>query len=116
VKKLRISAAAERDLDAIRYYIATRSGHPDTASRFVESLVTRLSVLAPSPKAGKARARIEGDLRALPLGRYIAYYHERARIVVVSRIIHGSREQASAFSKNPEANRPTLTGNLELPS
>ena len=48
--KLRLSETAERDLDQIWNYIATKSGNVDTAKRFVESLLSRLSILARDPK------------------------------------------------------------------
>jgi plasmid stabilization system protein ParE len=37
-------------------------------------------------------------LRGLPVGDYIVYYRENESWVIISRIIHGSREQEAAFS------------------
>jgi len=97
MKKLRFSEMAERDLDQIWNYIATQSGNADTAKRFVESLVSRLSILAREPQAGTARDGIDTGLRGLPIGRYVVYYRDGGALVLISRIIHGSREQATAY-------------------
>ena len=51
MKKLRVSAAAERDLDDIWYYIATNSGSAERANQFVDSITRRLSILTRSPKS-----------------------------------------------------------------
>jgi toxin ParE1/3/4 len=97
MKKLRFSEMAERDLDQIWNYIATESGNVDTAKRFIESLVSRLSILAREPKARTARDGIDTGLRGLPIGRYVVYYRDEGALVLISRIIHGSREQSAAY-------------------
>jgi len=103
VKRLRVSAAAERDLaaerdfDDIWYYIAIHSGSAERANKFVDSITRRLSVVARSPKAGTIRDEIDSGLRGLPVGDYWVYYRENARYIIVSRIIHGSREQGVAY-------------------
>jgi toxin ParE1/3/4 len=84
VKLLRVSAAAERDLDDIWHYIATNSGNVERANKFVDAITQRLSVLAHSPKAGTARAEIDVGLRGLPIGDYIVYYRENKRWVIIS--------------------------------
>jgi len=70
VKVLRVSAAAERDLDDIWHYVAVNSGSIDRANKFVDAIVQRLSVLAHSPKAGTVRAEIALGLRGLPVRDY----------------------------------------------
>jgi toxin ParE1/3/4 len=97
VKVLRVSAAAERDPDDIWRYIATKTGSIDPANKFVDAITQRLSVLAHSPKVGTARTEIDAGLRGLPIGDYIVYYRENKRWVVISRIIHGSRDQEAAI-------------------
>jgi plasmid stabilization system protein ParE len=96
VKRLRVSAAAERDLDDIWYYIATHSGSAERANKFVDSITRRLSILTRSPTDGRVRDEIDFDLR-LPVGDYVVYYRESARSIIISRIIHGSREQDVAY-------------------
>ncbi len=97
MKVLRVSSAAERDLDDIWHYVANNSGSVERANKFVDAITRRLSVLAHSPKAGTVRAEIDVGLRGLPVGDYIVYYRERKRWVVISRIIHGNRDQDAAY-------------------
>jgi plasmid stabilization system protein ParE len=97
VKGLRVSADAERDLDDIWHYVATSSGSVERANKFVDAITQRLSILARSPKAGKLRAEIDLDLRGMLVGDYIVYYRGGKRCVIISRIIHGSREQEAAY-------------------
>ena len=97
MKGLRVSATAERDLDDIWHYIATNSGSVERANKFVDTITQRLSILARSPKAGTLRAEIDLELRGMPIGDYIVYYRERKRCVIISRIIHGGREQEAAY-------------------
>jgi plasmid stabilization system protein ParE len=92
VKRLRVSAAAERDLDDIWHYVATNSGSLERANKFVDAITQRISILAHSPKAGTLRSEIDLDVRGLPVGDYIVYYREKNR-----RIIHGSRDQDAAY-------------------
>ena len=99
MKGLRVSAAAERDLDDIWHYVATNSGSFKRANKFIDGITQRLSILAHSPKAGTLRSEIDLDVRGLPVGDYIVYYRENESWVIISRIIHGSREQEAAFSR-----------------
>ena len=98
MRKLRISAAVEHDLDQSWLYIATNSASLERANRFVELLAKRLLVLATAPRAGTVRDEIEAGVRALPIGDYIVYYREAKKHIIVSRIIHGSREQGTAYT------------------
>jgi toxin ParE1/3/4 len=97
VKGLRVSAAAERDLDDIWHYVATNSGSLERANKFVDAITQRLSILAHSPKAGTLRPEIDLDVRGLPVGDYIVYYRENRQWITISRIIHGSRDQDAAY-------------------
>jgi plasmid stabilization system protein ParE len=36
-------------------------------------------------------------VRGLPVGEYIVYYRENNRRIIISRIIHGSRDQDAAY-------------------
>jgi len=97
VKSLRVSAAAERDLDDIWHYVATNSGSLERANKFVDAITQRLSILTHSPKVGTVRDELDLNLRGLPVGDYIVYYRESKRCVIISRIIHGSRDQEAAY-------------------
>jgi toxin ParE1/3/4 len=100
VKKLRIAGPAETDLDEIWDFVAKQSASEEIANRFIDNIVGRISSLSHSPKIGVARDWIEPGLRALPVGKYIIYYRELARAVLIVRIIHGNREQGIAYESS----------------
>jgi len=56
----RLSSEAEAELDGIWYYIATESGSPDIADRFIDSLTDHFYLLSHNPYIGRRR---DEDLR-----------------------------------------------------
>jgi len=97
MKRIRVSALAERDLDHIWYHIANSRGL-DIASRLIDSITDTFPLFAQTPDAGTRRDEIEPGVRGFPVGKYIIYYRESKRHVVISRVIHGMRDQKSAFT------------------
>ncbi len=95
MKRIRISRHAERDLDEIWIYVATNSQSVGIANRVIDNLVARVSVLARFPEAGSRRDSIEPGLRGLSAGSYVLYY-KIGRNIVISRVIHGMRDQRLA--------------------
>jgi plasmid stabilization system protein ParE len=56
MKRIRVSAPAERDLDEIWYYIAKNSGSIEIANGVVDSIAEAFPLFARAPQAGtKAR-------------------------------------------------------------
>jgi len=97
MKRIRVSAPAERDLDAIWVYLARESGSFEIADRAVESITEVFSLLASHPEAAPARDDIQPGLRGFPTGNYIVYYSVTGSRVVVAPILHAMRDQFSAF-------------------
>ena len=97
MKRVRVAAPAERDLDEIWYRIATDSGSIDTADNVVDSITRVFPLFAHTPEAGTKREEIDPGLRGFPVGNYIIYYRESGPYVIVSRVIHGMRDQKTAF-------------------
>jgi toxin ParE1/3/4 len=97
MKRIRVSGPAERDLDGIWYYIAKKSGSIDTANGVIDSLTEAFLRFARAPEAGTRREEIETGLRGFPVGNYIVYYREIGKHVVISRVIHGMRDQRAAY-------------------
>ena len=97
MKRVRVAAPAERDLDEIWYRIATDSGSIDTADNVVDSITRVFPLFAHTPEAGTKREEIDLGLRGFPVGNYIIYYRESGPYVIVSRVIHGMRDQKTAF-------------------
>ena len=102
MKRIRVSRPAERDLDDIWYYIVKKSGSIEIADRLVDSIMETFPLFAQSPEAGARRDEITPGLRGFPVGNYIIYYAETERHVVISRILHGMRDQKSAYPMQAE--------------
>ena len=99
MKSIRVSHPAERDLDDIWYYVVKRSGSIDIADRLIESITETFPLFARAPGAGARSDDIAPGLRGFPVGNYITYYSETERHVVISRILHGMRDQRAAYTK-----------------
>ena len=102
MNRIRVSHVAERDLDDMWYYIVKKSGSMEIAGRLVESITETFPLLAQAPAAGTRRDEIAPGLRGFPVGNYIIYYAETEQHVVISRILHGMRDQKSAYRKQAE--------------
>ncbi len=101
MKRYRLSKLAESDLEDIWVYVAGDRG-VEVADRMVAEIVDRFALLATHPQAGRLRDDIAAELRSFPVQGHIIYYRpERARILV-ARVLHGSRDQASAFGPPDE--------------
>jgi toxin ParE1/3/4 len=99
MKRLRVSHLAERDLDSIWHYIAADANNIDVADQVIDSMVGHFAVLARQPQAGRAREDIDSGVRSFPSGNYLIYYRELRSHLVISRILHGKRDQLSAWKK-----------------
>ena len=97
MKRIRVSAPAERDLDDIWLRIATESGSIDIANGVVDSITDVFPLFAHTSQAGTKRDEINEGVRGFPVGKYIVYYRESGPYIIVSRVIHGMRDQRTAF-------------------
>jgi toxin ParE1/3/4 len=97
MKRIRVAAPAERDLDEIWFYIAKNSGSIEIANGVVDSITDAFPLFARAPEAGTKRDELDDGLRGFPVGNYIVYYHESGQYVVISRVIHGMRDQKTAY-------------------
>jgi toxin ParE1/3/4 len=100
MKRIRISRHAERDLDNIWHYIAADANSIDVADRVIDSIVRHFALLARQPHAGRSREDIDPGVRSFPSGNYLIYYRESRSHVVISRILHGKRDQGGAWKKS----------------
>lgn len=97
MKRIRVAAPAEGDLDDIWYYIAKKSGSINIANGVVDSITETFPLLSRAPEAGTRRDEIEPGLRGFPVANYIVYYRDSGQYVVISRVIHGMRDQKAAY-------------------
>jgi toxin ParE1/3/4 len=97
MKRIRVSHRAERDLDAIWLCVAAESHSTDIADRLIASIEQRFALLAGAPESGRTCDEIEEGLRCLPAANYLIYYGVDRSRIRISRVIHGMRDQKSAF-------------------
>ena len=102
MKRYRLARPAKDDLVEIWLRIAEEASI-QAADRFVDSLTGRFPLLAAMPLIGRARNEIEPGLRSYPVGDYLVYYRRKARGgILISRVIHGRRDQAQAWRSRPK--------------
>ena len=73
MKRIRVAALAEQDLDGIWYHVAKNSGSIDIANRVIDSIADAFSFFARVPEAGTKRDEIDPGVRGFPVGNYIIY-------------------------------------------
>ena len=66
----------------------------------VDSITEAFPLFARTPEAGTRRDDIDVGVRGFPVGNYIIYYRESGQSVVISRVIHGMRDQKTAYRNN----------------
>src|SRR5580692_12393716 len=88
-----VAPQAETDLDDIWFYVALNSGSMDIASRLVDSITDKFSLLAGFPQAGRSRDRDFGaGVRSFPAGEFVIAYAVQGPDVLILRVVHGKRE------------------------
>ena len=101
MKRVRLSKLAEADLDEIWLYVAADGG-VDIANRLIDDITDRIVLLGTQPNAGRLRDELAVGLRSFPVHRHIIYYRPERGHIVVARVLHGSRDQASAIAPQGE--------------
>jgi toxin ParE1/3/4 len=94
----RVSEAADRDLDEIFVYWATRVSFK-IAEKVIDGISERFWLLGEYPRCGK---RVPGGLFCFPAGNYLIYYRSTRRGTDIIHIFHGSRNQTRAFKPTRE--------------
>lgn len=102
MKRIRVSTLAEKDLDEIWYEIAKRSGSIEIANGVIDSITNVFSLFAKNPEAGRHRDEIELGVRSFPIEKYMIYYRQSGQYLVISRVIHGMRDQMAAYFPDKE--------------
>ena len=96
--RYRVSADAERDLEEIFFYWASRASLV-TADRVVDRITDRFWLLGEHPDAGKSASDIAVGVKCFPAGKYLIYYRKTRRGTDILHIFHGSRDQRAAFNR-----------------
>ena len=77
-------------------YVAQDSGVAP-ADRLIDEIARRLGLLATHPDAGRVRDEIASGLRSFPVKSYVIYYRTSEQGVLVSRVLHGKRDQETVL-------------------
>jgi toxin ParE1/3/4 len=96
--KLVYLPSAEQDLTDTLDWLAERS--PAAAQAWLDGVHRRLGSLVPHPDLGRrpGNKRVSQlGYRVLVLGEYLAFYKARPGIVLVHRVLRGSRDLRSAL-------------------
>jgi len=97
MSRYRLAALARADLDEIWLFTARKAGIA-IADRLIDSITSRFPVLARMPQAGRERNDIEPGVRSFAIRKYVIYYRKaRKSGIVISRVIHGERDQKHAW-------------------
>jgi plasmid stabilization system protein ParE len=85
----RVTKAADKDLDEIFIYWATRV-NLQIAEKIVDGITERFWLLGEYPRCGK---RVLRGLFCFPAGNYLIYYRSTRRGTDILHIFHGARHQ-----------------------
>lgn len=91
----RISEDAASDLEEISAFWREKAGL-ETASRLLDKIGDRFSLLTRFPRIGISQAEFGLQTRSLIAGNYVIYYRIKRRVEIL-RVLHGARDQRSAF-------------------
>jgi toxin ParE1/3/4 len=94
--RYRVSEDAERDLDEIFEYWATRASL-EIADRVVDRITECFWLLGEHPGAGKPAGHIASGVKCFPAGKYLIYYRKTRHRTDILHIFHGARDQRNAF-------------------
>ena len=89
MKQPRLTDRAEADLEECWLHIARDD--PRSATRFVETILSKCELLAGQPGIGRLRTELAPDLRSFVVGRYLILYRRIDDGIEVVRVLHGAR-------------------------
>ncbi len=89
------TAQAEEDLIDIWLYIA--QDNPAAADRLLDTIDSKILLLAEQPALGPAREDIAPDLRYLPMGNYLILYRIILDGIEIVRVVQGARNLKALF-------------------
>ena len=104
---LRVSPAADADLDELAAYLARAAGI-ETALRFLDASSATFEAIARSPGIGERRpsARLDAaDLRVCRVEgfeNYLAFYRTTDAGILIVRVFHGARDLGRMIDSEDE--------------
>ena len=88
--KIRYSAQALDDLEAIWNYLAVDCDNARAAQRIVGDIMNRVDRLADMPESGQSldsQCIIHSNYRFLAVGRYVAFYRYENNCISIDRVL-----------------------------
>jgi toxin ParE1/3/4 len=93
----RLSDLAELDLAEIWSYVA-EDASPTTADRVIDAIFDRFELLTEQPRMGRNRPEFGEGVRSFVVESHVIYYRHDGD-VLIARVLHGRRDQATAWSE-----------------
>jgi toxin ParE1/3/4 len=97
---VRFSIQAELDLEEIGDAIA--ADNPSAALRFIRDIRQHCERIATAPLAYPARPELGPGIRCCVHQRYLIFFESRRSVVLIARVLHGSRDLVALFSDPSE--------------
>ena len=92
---------AARDLEILWEHLADEASEA-IADRVIDAISERCEMLADFPDAGRLRPDLGPHVRCFPVEKHVIYYRHESALVVIGRVLHGSRDQAAALREPTE--------------
>ena len=93
--RARFLPEARADLHEIWDYIA--EDDVEAASRFVDLVEGKCTLLGRSPEIGRTRDELAPDLRSFPVGKYVIFYRPVKGGIEIVRVLSGWRDIPALF-------------------
>jgi toxin ParE1/3/4 len=94
--RFRVARKAQLDLDEVFLHWASHAG-VEIADRLMDGLEEHFALLADFPNIGGEYGELRPGTRCFPAGNYLIYYRKQRAVIEILRILHGARDQHSAF-------------------
>lgn len=97
-RRLRFSASAQADLNAIAQHIAEQSGDRGTGTTFTRKVRAHCGKLASLPgNLGTARPELRADIRSTPFRGYVIFFRYDGGTLEVINVLDGRRDLHAHF-------------------
>jgi toxin ParE1/3/4 len=100
-----LTAAAERDLDLIWWWIA-RDGGVIRADGVIDRLSACMDRLAAAPLTGRSRPEFGRDRRSFAVRPYVIVYRPSEATIIVDRVVDGRRDLGRILGATDDAGNP----------
>ena len=93
-----LAPRAKADLNEVWDYLGIEKESPDAATRQIEMLYDKFSLLAAHPLLGEVRGDLGANLRSFVVGNYVVVYRVAGSAIEIARVAHAARDIRGLFS------------------